>query len=103
MPEKKEATNLKNPFSENFTPRWERWKAFKKEQFRFTYKPIGEQGALDKLYRLSSGDEGIAHQIIEEAIANGWKGFFELKQTFNGAAHQRKSSEVGKTIEFDRP
>jgi len=81
--EKKE-TQIPHPFSEKFIPRWEKWKAFKKEQFRFTYKPIGEEGALNKLYRLSGGNEDIAFEIIEEAIANGWKGFFELKNNNNG-------------------
>lgn len=99
--EKKEV-QLHNPFTENFIPHWEEWKYYKKEQHRFTYKPAGEMAAIKRLVKLSKGDEAIAIQMLEEASGNGWKGFFELKQTSNGA-HQRKSSEVGKTIEFDRP
>jgi hypothetical protein len=90
--EKKE-TQIPYPFSENFIPRWEKWKAFKKEQFRFTYKSIGEEAALKKLHRLSGGNEGIAWEIIEEAIANGWKGFFELKNNTNGKITQRASEK----------
>jgi hypothetical protein len=89
MPVKKEAKPIKNPFSENFLPRWEEWKAFKKEQFRFTYKPIGEQGALDELYGLSAGNEVFAAAIIKQSIANGWRGLFDLKNNNNGKIAQR--------------
>jgi len=73
-----------NPFTENFMPHWDRWKAFKKEQFRFTYKPIGEQGAIDDLFKnLSGGNEEIAVLIINQSIAKGWRGLFELKSLPN--------------------
>lgn len=99
--EKKEV-EFKNPFSENFLPHWEKWKVYKKDQHKFTYKPTGEEAALERLFRLSNGNESVAAEILKEAAGCGWKGFFALKQQFNGA-HQRKPSEVGKTIEFDRP
>lgn len=99
--EKKE-NSFPSPFSENFIPHWEKWKAYKKDQHRFTYKPKGEEAAWERLIRLSNGDEAVAVEMLKEAAGNGWKGFFELKQQFNGA-HQRKPSEIGKTIEFDRP
>lgn len=103
MSVKKEPKPLKNPFTESFIPKWDEWKEFKKEQFRFTYKPMGEQSALDDLYELSGGDEIIAHKIINQSRAKGWKGLFTLKNDLNGKANQRESSSVGKTIEFDRP
>jgi hypothetical protein len=93
MPVKKEVKQLKNPFSENFIPNWERWKDYKKEQFRFAYKPMGEQSALDKLYRLSGGNEGIAREIIEEGISNGWMGLYALKNNNNGKIAQRASEK----------
>lgn len=75
-----------SPFTENFIPAWDEWKAFKKEQFRFTYKPIGEKGALEALYELSAGNEQMAHLIIKQSIANGWRGLFDLK-TISNATH----------------
>jgi len=72
------------PFTKNFIPAWDEWKAFKKEQFRFSYKPIGEKGALEALYELSAGNEQMAHAIIKQSIANGWRGLFDLKTTSNG-------------------
>ena len=78
------------PFDgDEFIQVWEFWKKFKKEQFAFTYKPIGEQGALSSLYEKSGGKVETAMLIIKQSIQNGWKGFFELK----GAA---------KTEEYDR-
>lgn len=81
---KKDPVALRNPFTDAFLPKWEEWKAFKKEQFRFTYKPIGEQDAIDHLFELSGGDEIRAMMIIKQSKVNGWRGLFELKQQFNG-------------------
>lgn len=83
----KNEVQFKNPFTENFIPRWNEWKAFKKEQHRFTYKPIGEQAAIDHLFELSAGNEEFAWAIIKQSIANGWKGLFDLKIQFNGTTN----------------
>jgi len=81
---KAEGVEVQNPFSDKFLETWDYWKRYKKEQFKFTYKPIGEDGALKKLYALSEGDEVVAKKIIEEAIANGWMGLYALKNNNNG-------------------
>ena len=65
------------PFELNLEA-WELWKAFRKEQFRTTYKPLGESAAISKLLRISNNKENQA-QIIQQSIENGWKGLFELK------------------------
>jgi|GEM_PF-5607988 len=68
------------PWTEKlFIDTWDLWKSFKKEQFKFTYKPIGEQGALHDLAELSGGELQIAIAIIHQSIKKGWRGFFELK------------------------
>ena len=64
---------------ERFSQVWEFWKKYKKEQFRFTYKNIGENGALAKLYDISGGKIETAMMIIKQSIQNGWQGLFELK------------------------
>jgi hypothetical protein len=76
-----------SPFSDKFSPVWELWKEYKQEAFKFTFKSsISEQGALNKLVKLSGGDENTAIEIVEESIANQWEGFYYLKQnsTSNG-------------------
>jgi len=68
------------PWTEKqFLDAWDLWKKFKKQQFKFTYKSIGEQGALYDLANLSRGELQIAIAIIHQSIKKGWKGFFELK------------------------
>ena len=72
------------PFGDkDFLDMWDIWKKFKKEQFRFIYKPIGEQTALKNLGELSLQNKEIAMKIIVQSISNGWKGFFTLKNDFN--------------------
>lgn len=105
----KENSNVKAPFeSKNFSEAWELWKRFKKQQFNFTYKPIGEQGALKELIELSYGNEETAIAIIHQSIKKGWKGLFELKnqnngtltkQTGNLTAHERNLAELNKMAE----
>ena len=59
---------------------WKKWKEYRKETFRTTYKPIGEKAAIGKLMRLSQGCHEVQAQIINQSIENGWKGIFDLKQ-----------------------
>lgn len=67
--------------SEIFTNAWITWKEYKKTQHNFKYKTNEtEQVALDQLLKLSEGLEIQALEIIQTSIANGWKGFFQLKK-----------------------
>lgn len=73
------------PFdSEKFIEFWNLWKHYKKQEHRFTFKSASsEQVALKKLGKLAQGNEQMALNIIEESIANGWKGFFKLDKNGN--------------------
>jgi hypothetical protein len=66
------------PFELNLDA-WNLWKEFRKEQFRTTYKPLGEAAAVSKLLRISNNNKEHQAQIIQQSIENGWKGLFELK------------------------
>ena len=59
---------------------WKKWRAYRKETYRLTYKPIGEKAAIGKLMRLSQGCHEVQEQIIQQSIENGWKGIFDLKE-----------------------
>ena len=68
------------PWTEpEFTEAWKLWRDFKKQQFSFSYKPIGEQGALKDLADLSGGNMQTAIAIIHQSIKKGWQGLFALK------------------------
>lgn len=59
---------------------WLKWIDFKKSQFKFQYKTKeSEQIALNELIKLSNDNNSIAEKIINQSIAKGWKGLFELK------------------------
>ena len=71
------------PFEdEKFIEAWDLWKKFKKQQFRFTYKPMGEQGALKDIADLSGGNLDKAIAIIHQSIKKGWQGLFDIKGGF---------------------
>ena len=74
------------PFtSDNFIKYWDLWKDFKKKQFKFTFAtPQSEQAALKDLVKISNGLETVAIEIIEQSLAKGWKGLFEIKNIKNG-------------------
>jgi hypothetical protein len=77
----KEKKEIIYPFdSENFKNAWKLWKEFKKEQFNFTYKTIGEQGALVDLAKLSGGNESHAIKLIHHAIGKNWKGIYQINE-----------------------
>lgn len=81
--------NVSNPFSENFMEFWNQWKEYKRKQHKFIFKlKSSEQTSLNNLFKLSNGSEITAKSIIDQSIANGWKGFFELKNKNNEPANR---------------
>lgn len=95
------------PFdSEEFKKWWNFWKEYKSKEHKFKYKTdISEQAALKKLSELSSGNEDIALKIIEQSMAEGWKGFFELQQQtkkYNSDPGTRAAMREKIAIEFER-
>ena len=77
--------NLDYPFnSDGFIKKWNEWKEYKKSCHKFCFKSdSSEKLSLNQLSKLSNNLEPIAIEIINQSIANGWKGFFELKTTQN--------------------
>lgn len=61
---------------------WEKWKRFKKTQFKFSYK-TEESEAIGKkhLFDMSKGLADLAEMIVDNAIAKGYKGLFPLDGT----------------------
>jgi hypothetical protein len=81
----KENNIVKLPFnSEMFRWKWNEWKDYKKNCHKFSFKTqSSETASLNQLLKLSKNSESEAVEIINQSIANGWKGFFELKTTQN--------------------
>ncbi len=96
-----ETSKVLLPFNGIFSEKWAEWKKYKKIEHKFHYKSeLSENMALKKLVKLSGNNESIAVQIIEESMAGGWEGFFELKNKNNGKAgiqtNKSNSSDIGK-------
>lgn len=72
---------FENP-SKELLETWQDWMQYKKSEFGFKFKSEqSKRTSLKKLYRLSKGDNEIAIAILEEAMSNGYRGFFSLKQS----------------------
>ena len=83
-------------FSKEFEEIWKAWKDYKKKEFKFTYKTIqSEVAALNGLVTLSKGNEDIAIKIINQSLANGWKGLFNLKEDAKGITNNYRKLSKG--------
>ena len=78
---KEEKSKIFFPFlSETFLDKWNTWKDYRKKEHKFKYaSDISEQAALNKLASMAGNSEQAALDIIEQSIANGWQGLFELR------------------------
>ena len=88
--------DISNPFSAKFLPTWGKWKKYKLDEHRETFKALDTENlALKKLFELAQGNETAAAEIIDQSISNQWKGLFELKT--NNNAHQPTHRKNGTT------
>ena len=88
------------PFEgDRFAEVWATWKGYKKDEKRFSYKSrVSEQEALSKLQKLSNNDEQRAIEIIQQSIANGWSGFFALRD--GGHSRASRTVDAASTLEW---
>ena len=73
------------PFEDQaFLQAWKNWKEYKRAEHGFKFKSAAsEQVSLHQLQNLSQDDPATAVRIIGQSLANGWKGFFTLKDQTN--------------------
>jgi len=85
----------------NFIENWKTWKDYKKNQFKFNFKSTNsEQIAINHLIKLSEKKEQNAIDIINQSIANGWKGFFQLKTNQNGKTTTSPEDKFNAYVEY---
>lgn len=84
------------PFEgEAFALSWQDWKEYKAKEHKFFYKSDkSEQASLTELSNKAGGDEARALAIIQRSMANGWKGFFELKTENNERFNKKARNEA---------
>jgi hypothetical protein len=78
---KKEKKEVPLPWNtESFKSKWDQWKIYKSKEFGFKYKSEqSEIAALGDLQEKADSNEKTAIAIIQQSMANSWKGFFEIK------------------------
>jgi len=104
--EKKEKEKKENeieiiyPYGYDFKTKWDEWLDYKKKEHKFTYKlKKTEQTALKQLEELSNFNEQNAIQIINQSIANGWKGFFKL-QNQNNERTKTRNQQTNESLDY---
>jgi hypothetical protein len=82
---------------------WDKWKDYKFNHFKFKYKTIqSEQAAFDSLFELSNKNLEIAKEIINQSMANGWKGFFLPKNSQNKTLSAKSGNKYQNELEMAR-
>jgi hypothetical protein len=80
--------------SSEFQILWEQWIDYKKEEHKDKYKSTKtEQIAINNLIKLCNGDLKIAEEIVNNSIANKYKGLFEIKYYGQKAAPKDKMQQ----------
>lgn len=73
---------------------WSEWKQYKKDEHRDSYKSKKtEQIAINNLIKLCGGSFEIAAEIVNNSIANKYKGLFEIKTYGQKAAPKDKMQQ----------
>lgn len=97
-PELKEDILL--PFSEvEFFNKWQQWLLFRKQSRYPAYVAIGLNQTFRKLKQDSGDNVVVAMAIIDQSIANNWRGLFPLKNNFNGKQQPITGSELRTAVD----
>lgn len=82
-------------FSDAFIPTWKKWLDYKKAQFKFQYKhEDSHRAAITELFNLCNGNEITAGAIIQQSMAQGWKGLFLEKKSADVKTDQSPGSQA---------
>jgi hypothetical protein len=80
--------------SSEFKNIWQEWIQYKKDEHKDTYKSSKtEQIAINNLIKLCSGNLQVAEEIVNNSIANKYKGLFEIKTYGQKAAPKDKMQQ----------
>ena len=102
---KKESINTfqKNTFFEDdflLNEKYVEFLKFRKE-IKKPLKEISIKSNISQLMKLAKNDNEIAIQILDQSIANGWQGLFELKNQNNNVSNNSEST-TSKLSRFEK-
>lgn len=79
----------------SFQPILYEWVCYRKESKK-SFKSIKSvQASYKQLYELSDGNPSTAMKIVEQSIASGWMGLFQLKQNDNNRNNYSRQRAEG--------
>jgi hypothetical protein len=78
-------------YSDELRDVWSEYERHRTEK-RSKLTPTARVKAIKNLVKLSRGDPGLAVKVVEQSIANGWTGLFELKGN-NGTSKTRETAQ----------
>jgi hypothetical protein len=78
-------------YSDELRDVWSEYERHRTEK-RSKLTPTARVKAIKNLVKLSRGDPGLAVRVVEQSIANGWTGLFELKGN-NGTSKTRETAQ----------
>lgn len=87
--------------NKNIRDNWYKWLNYKKDQFSFEYKTeSSETVAYKDFIKKSSNNPNLAEKVVNQAIAGGWKGLYELKQNNNGNSKNTENQRLSSLAEY---
>jgi len=80
---------------------WNEWKAYRRENKMKAYKPSArsEGVAVNNLIKLSKGDHHTQLLIVQQSMANGYQGLFEVK---TNEANKSGNDQAGRNSSEER-
>ena len=80
--------------NQEFEKLWKGWIEYKKAEHKEKFKsPKTEQTAINKLVELSRGNLELATKIVNNSIANRYKGLFALNENKTNFKHPQTKKE----------
>lgn len=79
---------------DEFIPIIEKWLKYKKERKDTPYKKIGFSALCKNILKLSDNDSIKAELIVEQSMANNWKGLFALKNNYENKNNRAVNTQA---------
>mgnify|MGYP000356741170 CR=1 FL=1 len=88
--------------TKKFKDVWVQWQNYKREQFNFIYKPTALEKAKIQLYNECEKDLEIATELLNQAMAKGWKGWHKQDEKPKNGLEQIRQATNGQKSKYLR-
>lgn len=81
--------------SDKFRNAWNEWMLYRRENGLRTYKPMGLKKTFALLVKQSQGNEQIAIDMIDQAMAYNWQGIYPIKPDYYARTNKSNPGNPG--------